>query len=167
MARGRPSTYRPEYAEQARKLALIGWTDKQVGEFFGVSPETIYQWDRAFPEFAETRARGKAVADGEMAASLWQRGIGYSHDDVHVTAFNGEVTLTPITKHYPPDYQSISLWLRNRQPDFWKDKVEIGHSGRLGVETIPYDPTALTPEQREVMRDVLLTAPKTIDGKAE
>ena len=38
---GRPSKYRPEYAEQAGKLALLGLTDKQLGDFFGVDERTI------------------------------------------------------------------------------------------------------------------------------
>jgi hypothetical protein len=167
MPRGRPSSYRPEYAEQARKLALLGQTDKQLAEFFGVNPDTIYEWDKKYPEFAEIRTRGKEIADGEVAASLWQRALGYSHDDVHVTAYEGDVTLTPIVKHYPPDFQSASLWLRNRQPDLWKEKVDINHSGRIDTAMAPYNPALLTEEQREVMRDALLTIGPTIEGEKE
>ena len=29
----------------------------------------------------------------------------------------------PYTEHYPPDTQAASLWLRNRQPRQWRDKV--------------------------------------------
>lgn len=165
---GRPSLYKPEYADQARKLALLGLTDKQVADFFGVNPDTIYEWDRKHPEFAEIRARGKVAADGEMVASLWKRGIGFSHEDVHVTSYEGEVTLTPVMKHYPPDFQSISLWLRNRQPDLWKEKVEVNHSGRIDTSMAPYNPELLTVEHREALRDALLTlGATTIDGEAE
>lgn len=157
MPAGRPTKYTPAMGEKARKLALLGMTDVEVADMLGINPDTLYEWDKKYPEFAETRARGKADADAEMAASLWQRGIGYTHDDVHVTAFNGEVTLTPVQKHYPPDFQSISLWLRNRRPDLWKEKVDIALSGGLTTTAIPYDPAKLEPEQREVLRDALLT----------
>jgi hypothetical protein len=33
-ARGRPSLYRDEFAEQARKLCLLGATDRDLAEFF-------------------------------------------------------------------------------------------------------------------------------------
>ncbi|SDY78195.1 hypothetical protein [Nitrosomonas sp. Nm33] len=38
---GRPTSYRPEYAEQAYKLCLLGATDKQLAEFFNVVESTI------------------------------------------------------------------------------------------------------------------------------
>lgn len=34
MAIGRPTKYRPEFAEQARKLCLLGATDKELADFF-------------------------------------------------------------------------------------------------------------------------------------
>lgn len=34
MERGRPSSYQPEYAEQARKLCLLGATDQEIADFF-------------------------------------------------------------------------------------------------------------------------------------
>ena len=137
MPAGRPSLYRKEYAEQARKLALLGWTDAQVADFFGVNPDTIYKWDKRYPVFAVTRARGKEIADAEVAASLFERAIGYSHDDTHITTFQGDVTATPITKHYPPDTNAAALWLSNRQGDKWKLKSS---TQQLDKDGKPIDP---------------------------
>ena len=36
-----------------------------------------------------------------------------------------EIVITPTVKHYPPDTQAASLWLRNRQPQLWRDKTEV------------------------------------------
>lgn len=41
---GRPTKYRPEYAEQAEKLAKLGATDFQVADFFGAHLATIHRW---------------------------------------------------------------------------------------------------------------------------
>ncbi len=38
----------------------------------------------------------------------------------------------PTVKHYPPDTQAASLWLRNRQPDKWRDKLTHEHAGPDG-----------------------------------
>jgi hypothetical protein len=59
--------------------------------------------------------------------------MGYSHPEVHVSNYQGEITLTPLTKHYPPDTQAASLWLRNRQPQKWRDKHEHEHTHKRDV----------------------------------
>ncbi|WP_295448053.1 hypothetical protein [uncultured Thiodictyon sp.] len=41
--------------------------------------------------------------------------------------------MTEISKHYPPDTAAASLWLRNRQPALWWDKVEIEEDVNLNV----------------------------------
>ena len=43
---GRPSKYRPEYARQVRKLALVGMTDVQIADVFEVTPSTLALWKR-------------------------------------------------------------------------------------------------------------------------
>jgi hypothetical protein len=117
---GQPTKYRDDYPDQARRLALLGCTDDETAQFFGVSRQTIYDWDSAHPEFLGARARGKLHADGRVAEKLYHRALGYHHPDVHVSAFQGDVTLTSIEKHYPPDTQAATLWLSNRQGGKWK-----------------------------------------------
>lgn len=121
---GRPSSYRDEYAEQARKLCLLGYTDIELAEFFSVCEKTINNWKTDFPEFLQSITCGKAIADAEVADGLYQRARGYSHPDVHVSSYEGCITITPITKHYPPDTPAASLWLRNRQSKKWRKEPD-------------------------------------------
>lgn len=123
-ARGRPTLYQAAYAEQARRLALLGQTDAEMAAFFGVDERTINRWKQAHPDFCQSIKEGKADADAKVADALYQRALGYSCPDTHVSNYQGEVTLTPITKHYPPDPVSMIFWLKNRQPDKWRDRVE-------------------------------------------
>lgn len=132
MAGGRPTDYREEYNELAYKYCLLGATDKQLAEYFEVSEATINNWKKEYPQFLESIMNGREKADAEIAASLYHRAKGYSHPDVHVSNYQGVVTLTELTKHYPPDTQAASLWLRNRQKDRWRDKQEMEHSGKDG-----------------------------------
>jgi hypothetical protein len=44
MPAGRPSPYRPEHAEQVRKLCRNGMTDREVADILGISPRTFYRW---------------------------------------------------------------------------------------------------------------------------
>lgn len=130
---GRPTLFRDEYVEQAYKLCLLGATDAELADFFEVSEDTIYEWKKVRPEFSEALRRGKAEADAEVAASLYKRAIGYSHPDTHVSNYQGIITLTELTKHYPPETGAAFLWLKNRQPHKWKDKVEVKEDINLNI----------------------------------
>lgn len=119
---GRPTKYRKEYDEQVYKLCLLNANDKQIADFFEVSEVTINAWKKSSPEFLKSIKKGKIKADSEVAESLHARAVGYSHPDVHISNYQGIITLTKITKHYPPDTAAAFIWLKNRQG--WKDKTE-------------------------------------------
>jgi hypothetical protein len=127
---GRPSLYKPEYVVQAKKLCLLGATDRELADFFKVSEQTLNTWKAQHPEFLESLKVGKEQADQRVERSLYQRAVGYSHPDVHVSNFQGDVTLTPITKHYPPETTAGIFWLKNRRPEEWRDRIE--HTGKDG-----------------------------------
>jgi hypothetical protein len=125
-AKGRPSLYRPEFAEQARKLCLLGATDKELAAFWGVSVQTYYDWQKAHPEFLESITRGKIQADAEVASKLFERACGSVHGAVKFyRGDDGSVIKVPYMVEYPPDTQAASLWLRNRQPHRWRDRHQV------------------------------------------
>jgi hypothetical protein len=131
---GRPSKYKAEYADQAYKFCLLGATDARLGEFFGVSEQTINAWKTNHPQFLESVKRGKEIADAEIAYSLFQRAKGYSHKAVKIFNNQGEIIVEPYTEHYPPDTGAAMAWLKNRQPANWRDKQDIEHSGTVTQE---------------------------------
>ena len=65
MPAGRPSQYKAEYCEQAYKLCLLGATDVQLADFFGVSEQTLNTWKQKHPKFLESLRAGKDEADAE------------------------------------------------------------------------------------------------------
>ncbi|KRG65173.1 terminase [Stenotrophomonas humi] len=129
---GRPSKYSQELDEQAERLCRLGATDKDIAQFFGVTETTLNNWKLRHPSFLESLKRGKDEVDSQVEQSLFRRATGYSHDDVHISSYQGAVTLTPIIKHYPPDPTAMIFWLKNRQPDRWRDKRE-GTDGDDGL----------------------------------
>lgn len=122
---GRPTDYRPEYDEIAYKLCLLGATDAGMGEVFGVSEQTINAWKQKHPSFLESIARGKRVANAKVAGALFERACGYSHPEDKIMQYEGKTIIVATTRHYPPDTAAISLFLRNREPELWKEKVEV------------------------------------------
>lgn len=120
---GRPTDFKEEYIELAFNYALMGATDKDLARFFSVDESTINNWKIKFPKFFESLKNGKETADAKVIRSLYERATGYSHDEDHIVKCGGEASVETIKKHYPPDPTSMIFWLKNRQPDKWRDKV--------------------------------------------
>lgn len=136
---GRPSKYKQEYAEQARKLCLLGATDAKLADFFEVDEATINRWKHDFPDFCKSLKAGKIQADAEIADSLFNRAKGYVAPDLDIKMYEGEIIETPYMKHYPPDATSMIFWLKNRQPDLWREKreaVEINDDNEITINVV-------------------------------
>lgn len=132
---GRPTEYREEFADQAEKLCLLGATDAEIADFFGVSDRTVYRWKHAHPEFCQAIKAGKEKADERVERSLYQRAIGYSHEAVKIfMPANAEAPVyAPYREQFPPETAAAIFWLKNRRPNDWRDKQEHAHSGELTI----------------------------------
>lgn len=126
---GRPSKFTPEMERQARFLTARGATDAELAEFFEVSERTLNTWKKVHPEFLLSIKGGKSVADSNVVKALYERAIGYSHPDSHVSNFQGVITVTPITKYYPPDTTACIYWTKNRIPEEWRDRQTVDLKG--------------------------------------
>jgi hypothetical protein len=144
-AAGRPPIYEPAYCPRAHKLALLGLTDVEIAEQFGISPDTLYEWQAAHPGFSEALQSGKTPADAEMAASFYKRGLGYEQPAVKIFMPAGAdaPVYAPYMEHYPGDVGAQKSWLFNRQRDRWKDRQQVDTSGTLEVRL-----AQMTPDER-------------------
>lgn len=128
--RGRPSSFKTEYVEQARKLTQLGATDRDVADFFRVSESTVTRWKHVHPEFREALKVGKDAADDRVEHSLFRRAVGYSYDTEKIAInASGDVTRVPYVEHVPPDTTAMIFWLKNRRPAEWRDRQQLEHSG--------------------------------------
>lgn len=151
--RGRKSEYQKEYADQALKLCLLGAIDKELAEFFSVSVQTLNKWKKDYPEFLESLKKGKNIADANVASRLYNRAIGYSCKATKFATSEGRITDSKeYIEYYPPDTTAAIFWLKNRQPEKWRDKKEVYTNVNLGDEL-----ESLTDEQLQAI----------IDGKEE
>jgi hypothetical protein len=124
-AGGRPPKYRAEFAEQARKLCLLGATDDVLADFFEVSSSCVSKWKVAHPEFLQSLKDGKQLADATVAERLFNRACGFTTKETKIATFEGQITDTrEVDKHYPPDSTAAIFWLKNRQSATWRDRVE-------------------------------------------
>lgn len=132
---GAPTLYKQEYAELARKYCLLGATDKDLAKFFEVHSDTIAEWKVVHLEFSESIKKGKDQADANVADRLYQRAMGYEHDEVDIKVVSGEIVQTPIRKIYAPDPTAAIFWLKNRQRANWRDKQDVEHSGSISNQS--------------------------------
>lgn len=128
----RPTKYQKAYAEQARKLCLLGYTDAELADFFEVSEATINNWKLEHSEFLESIKKGKAIADGDVTDRLYQRAMGFVAPDVDIRVIDNKIVETQLDKYYPPDTAAAIFWLKNRQKDKWRDKHDHEVTGKDG-----------------------------------
>jgi hypothetical protein len=133
---GRPTSYRPEFVDDALKLCgRMGATDDDLAFWFGVSDFAIKTWRGKYPEFAAACETGKAEANAKVKRALFQRACGYSHDAEQILAPSGvgrKPIVVPYRKHYPPETVACIFWLKNRDGAEWRDVQDHKHGGSDG-----------------------------------
>lgn len=152
--------------KQTYRLCLLGLTNQELAIAFGVSIKTIELWYKQHSKFRRACDLGRQQADAKVAESLYKRANGYSHPDVHVAVYKGEVIVTDIVKHYPPDTTAAMFWLKNRQRDKWADVWKIEHSGYIELETVQNELTEFSDEELDLLeklglQSVLIAGNKT------
>lgn len=135
---GRPTKYKPEYVEQARKLCLLGATDQEIADFFSVEVRTIHRWKAEHDEFCHSLKAGKVEADTRVERSLYQQAVGYEQDEVKIfmPAGSPDPVYAPFRAKVAPNVTAAIFWLKNRQPDQWREKIDLNHSGTMTLEQL-------------------------------
>lgn len=94
------------------KLALLrGWardglTDEQIAQNIGISRKTLYTWKK----YKVHQEDGKAIYPIAKALKDGKEVVDYAVESALLkNAMNGDTT-------------AIIFWLKNRQPDKWRDR---------------------------------------------
>lgn len=131
---GAPSKFDSIDKEYWLYLAEKGFTNREIALKLGVDERTLYNWHKKYPNLFQTLKDEKNIADSKVEASLYERARGYSVKEVKLFQDkNGEIVEHEIIKHYPPDPTSMIFWLKNRQPNKWRDKQEIEQTQEIKV----------------------------------
>jgi hypothetical protein len=133
---GRPTSYHPDHCDLAREHCLLGATNAELAEVFGVVSRTIDNWIAHHPDFGAAVREGRRQADAKVAASLYARAVGFQHKTERTFLYRGEPKTYSITVAYPPDTHACIFWLRNRRRADWRDR-------RAEAEVPPEDEFAL------------------------
>lgn len=128
--RGRPTEYNPKYHDPwVRSLARRGMTGKEIALELGVDESTIYRWCDRYPEFCKSLNEGRSYADAMVEDSLYRRALGGTYTEKRQSLkpnSKGEQVkvMEAIEREVPPDVSACIFWLKNRDPEHWRDKRE-------------------------------------------
>ena len=130
---------------QLEAWARNGLTDEQIAANMGITRSTLNEWKKKYSDISDTLKRGKDIVDIQVENALLKRALGYTYIettqervddyDPHTglkTGSHMEVTKT-VTKEVQPDTTAQIFWLKNRKPDTWRDKRDVGIEGTLNA----------------------------------
>ncbi|MDO4680919.1 MAG: helix-turn-helix domain-containing protein [Aerococcus sp.] len=134
-----------ERLDLLRHWARTGYTDEEIAEKIGIKRPTIYAWKKKSSDITDALKKGKEIYDYEMEDALLQRGQGEWVEEEKSTQIINEdgsqKTIIEKKKRYiPPDTSAIIFWLKNRQPDRWRqlspayDKKTQAETEKLAAE---------------------------------
>lgn len=134
-------------------LIAEGWTDAQLGTYYGVSRITIGNWKRNHPEILEVFTANLATPDDGVERALYERARGYQVVETKVFVVDGVLKTVDVIKQYPPDTTAAIYWLNNRRKGKWRSTV---HNTNEEVPPAPaFDYSKLTEAQQDEFERLL------------
>jgi len=130
--RGRPAKPPADLA-QVEVIASLGLTDTEIAIILGISERTLNYWKKN-PEFLQSIKRGKIKADFKVNQSLYHKAIGHKAVDKDGNQID-----------VPGETAAMIFWLKNRQPDRWRDKQAGESSDKPIYYKIVYDENPTPP----------------------
>lgn len=134
---GKPSYYKPEFVEMARKMCALGATDRELADVFGVAESTVRRWQVVHEEFAEAVKVGKEGYDDRVERALAMRAMGYEQEVEKVFCFQGQIVKATTREHVAADVAAAKHWLAIRRKETWDRPDKLEMTGRDGgpIET--------------------------------
>lgn len=148
--RGRRGEYEDWITEDGL-LKVQGWardglSNEQIAHNIGITAKTLCEWQNRFSEFRNAIKKGKEVVDREVENALLKRAMGYETvEEVEEPVEDketGEVQMRVtkrVKKQIAPDVTAQIFWLKNRKPEEFRDKRDVGLSGHVELPVVLHD----------------------------
>lgn len=138
-----------EWITEDGLLRIKGWardglTDKQIAtKKIGIGERTFSDWKKKYPAIVAALKEGKAPVDTEVEDSLAKSARGFyvtekkpikvkttkKKDGMEITEEHVEVV--EVERYIEPVVIAQIFWLKNRKPDYWKDKRETTNTDAI------------------------------------
>lgn len=158
---GRPSEAL-EWLSEDNLLRIKGWardglTDKDIAEKkIGVCARSFCDWKKKYSSISSALKEGRAPVDTDIESAMIKSALGHKttvrkpiklkttrrKDGMEITEEHVEYVDEEI--YVPPQVVAQIFWLKNRKPDYWKDKRETIDTNAVerldrildGIETV-------------------------------
>lgn len=128
---GRPGLFE-NWITKDGLLTLEGWArdglnDEQIAHNIGIATGTLYEWKNRFPELAEAIKKGKRPVDVQVENALYRSALGFKQKirkPIKLRRKDGSeyIDYGEEEIYVPPNITAQIFWLKNRKPEFWRDK---------------------------------------------
>lgn len=136
---GRPSKYKPEFCERVIELAKEGAGWAEYAAEFGVDRPTLYDWAAAHEEFSTALTRAKVL---EQAWFEREGRLNLKNRE-----FNANLWGKSVSARFREDYTERRV-----------NEMTGANGGAVQVETKSIDTDALSQDQRDALRELILAA---------
>lgn len=120
-SRGRPSKYKPEYCDLVVEHMEKGLSFEAFAAVIKVNRDTIYEWEKVHPEFAEAK---KNASDANLL--FWEK-LGIDH-------------ILNISESFGEGFSkskslNASVWIFNMKNRFkWRDSTDVNQTTTAKIE---------------------------------
>lgn len=135
---GCPSKYLPEYCDKLLEHCRKGKTYRSFAGDIGVHWDTLYEWERVYPEFSDARKRGLALLHlyyESMGQALATGQLRRVASEEPILGPNGSVMYDMqgkivVRTTYESSRSSTAAWIfLTKNICGWSDKRDVTHSG--------------------------------------
>lgn len=127
-----------EGLERVNQWAEKGLSLKQISHNMGIAYGTLFEWQREFPQLNDVIKKGQMVVTEEVENAMFMAATGYEYEEETSELMdNGELKVVKkVKKSQAPNVTAQIFWLKNKNPQEWKDRVEVKseHEGKIIVE---------------------------------
>lgn len=123
--------YYKEWVNPTKLMMLTAWardglTYEEIAEKIGINRATLTEWKSTYPQVDIALSEGKQEVDTKVENALLQRALGTTIDEItEEYDENGKIIKTKkITKKIAPEITAQIYWLKNRQYEKWKDRID-------------------------------------------
>ena len=133
----RPTKYNPKYHDPWIKgLARRGCTMEEIAAELSVAPSTLKKWVAENPELKKAVDHGRLLADVAVEDSLFARARGCTIRKKRKVKDGDKTREEEWEEEVPPDTTACIFWLKNRDPERWRDRQELALSDNGWVKAL-------------------------------
>lgn len=142
-------------------MSRFGHTIEQMAKLLGVHFKTLERWLREKEEIREAYEKGKWEFDMAVEQALFEKARGFDYweekqvDGIDAIGRPYQYT-TRTRKKVLADTTAIIFWLKNRQPERWRDAYNTGTGLSLTQINNTVNMDVFSDQEREMMRNMAI-----------